>query len=455
MSELEKTIDAEPTPDADDLEQLLLEGDSTSVQRFLKVLHPADLAILFAQIDHDYWPRVVKNLSIGEISDLMEELDEHLRDDLVELLRHDQLVRALGQMHSDDAADVIADLPQPIAEAVLQDIPAKDRIEVETLMRYPEDSAGGLMQIELVSVRKDVTAQKAVEAIRANAGEVGNVHFVYVVDEKQKLYGLLPLDRLILALPDKQINDLVETEFFSVVPEMDQEDVARMFQRYDLVSLAVVDEQNRLLGRITHDDIIDVLEEEHEEDILRMAGAEEPELIYTNRVFKIASVRLPWLLCTIGGGLLSGWFLWQFKVSFPQLLALITFVPVIAAMGGNIGTQSSTIVVRGFATGRIDYHSLGRFLWRELAIGLIMGVVCGLVLGLVGSLWHENNMLGLAAGISMALAIAASAVMGVAVPFLFRLIRVDPAIAAGPLVTTANDLLGIVLYYLVALILIA
>ena len=450
-------LEADLAPDPDDLEELLESGSEVAIRSFLHTLHAADLAMVFDRVEYDLWPRVVTRLTTAEISDLMEELPDHLRDDLAELLPKAQLVDAVEKMDSDDAADVIANLPASMAQAVLEELPREDRQEVETLLAYDEDTAGGIMQMELVAVPEDATVDQAVEAIRANADEVGDVHFVYVVDAQWRLKGLLSLDKLILAQPSTPIQDLVIEKFYTVGPEVDQEEVARMFQRYDLVSLAVVNAENILLGRITHDDVIDVLEEEIEEDILRMEGLEEAELVYTNRVFKITSVRLPWLLATIGGTLVSGLIVFQFGSTFSGALALLlmTFVPVIGAMGGNIGSQSSTIVVRGFATGRIDTNNLVRYLLRELVIGAMMGACCGLVVGLVALLWHDNGILGLAVGLSLFLAIFFSAVMGVVVPYFFRLIRVDPAIAAGPLVTTANDIIGLSIYYLVAILILS
>jgi len=441
----------ENLPEVDDLEELVQGGDPKALRNFLALLQPADMAIIFDRLERDLWPKVIAPLNIAQISDLMEELPDHLRDDLAELLSHDQLTSAFEEMASDDAADVITDLPRQLAKKVLSALPTEDRREVETLLKYPEDTAGGLMQIELVSVPDSSTVDEAVEAIRANAEEAGDLHFVYVVDDNNRLVGSLSLDKLILARPDTPVSKLVDRDFLSVQTDVDQEEVAQMFKRYDLISLPVVDDQGTLLGRILHDDAVDVIEEEAEEDILRMAGAEEPELVYTNRIFRIASARLPWLLATVAGGLLSGFMLWQFKVSFPDMLALMTFIPVIAAMCGNVGTQSSTIVVRGFATGRVDFDNLGRFITRELAIGIIMGIVCGLVVGLTAHLWHGNSMLGWTVGVAMSAAITVSAMMGVLVPVVFRLIKIDPAIAAGPLVTTGNDVIGITIYYLVAL----
>ena len=445
----------ENVPEVDDLEELVQGGDEKALRNFLALLQPADMAIIFDRLERDLWPKVIAPLNIAQISDLMEELPDHLRDDLAELLSHDQLTSAFEEMVSDDAADVIADLPRQLAKKVLTALPAEDRREVETLLKYPEDTAGGLMQIELVSVLERATVDEAVEAIRANVDETGDLHFVYVVDDDNRLVGSLSLDKLILAHSSTPIGKLADRDFHSVTTDVDQEEVAQMFSRYDLVSLPVVDDQGALLGRILHDDAVDVIEEEAEEDILRMAGAEEPELVYTNRIFRIASARLPWLLATVAGGLFSGFLLWQFKVSFPEMLALMTFIPVIAAMCGNVGTQSSTIVVRGFATGHVDFNNLGRFISRELAIGIIMGIVCGLVVGLTARLWHSNAMLGWTVGVAMSAAITVSAIMGVLVPAVFRLIKIDPAIAAGPLVTTGNDVIGISIYYLVALSIVA
>lgn len=460
-----KHLDEQPTvvehlhdnpPEVDELEDLIESGDLEALDTFLTLLHPADLALLFEILDRELWPKVLTRLNIAQTSDLMEELADHLRDDLAEHLKHDQLTKVIEEMASDDAADVLADLPDSLAQDLIQSLPHEDRQEVETLLRYPEDTAGGLMQMELVSVPETATVDQAVEAIRANADDVGEVHFVYVVDDEQRLTGMLRLERLILAQAHRPIRELMQGDLSAITPDVDQEHVAQMFKRYDLVALPVVDEQGRLLGRIMHDDAVDVLEAEAHEDIMHMAGArpEEPELVYTDQLFKIASVRLPWLLATLAGLTIPALLVWLFQLSFPDMLVLVPFIPVIGAMGGNVGTQSSTIVVRGFATGRVDFHNLGRFLAKELFVSLIMGIACGLVAGLVAILWHGNFLLCITVSVAMMVAIVASAIMGVLVPYLFRVIRIDPAIAAGPAVTTIDDILAIAIYYLFALLII-
>ena len=440
-----------------DLEDLVESGDLEALDRFISMLHPADLATLFAVLPKADWPQVVSRLSITRVSDLMEELPDHLRDDLAEHLNPDQLTEAIEEMASDDAADVLADLPAPLARDLIEALPHEDRHEVETLLKYPEDSAGGLMQVELVSVPVAATVDETIEAVRANADEVSTYHFVYVVDDEHRLVGVLNLGALLLAPPDGPISELVKRNVHVVNPEVDQEIVAQMFQRYDLVALPVVDDRGRLLGRILHDDAADVLEEEADEDIMHMAGATiyEPELVYTDQVFRIAGVRLPWLLATLAGLTVPAFLVSAFQFSFPQMMTLVPFIPVIGAMGGNVGSQSSSIVVRGFATGRVDVDNLGRFLVKELMIGLLMGVACGLLAGVVAIIWHGNPLLAVTVAVSMLAAMMTAALLGVLVPWLFRLLRIDPAIAAGPLVTTINDTTAISIYYVVALALIS
>ncbi len=406
------------TDSVHDLEELVEGGDLEALDGFLGVLHAADLASLFGILPKAQWPKVISRLNIARISDLMEELPDHLRDDLAEFLEPERLSEAIEDMASDDAADVLADLPAPLARDLIEALPQEDRHEVETLLKYPEDSAGGLMQVELVAVHEDATVQETIEEVRTNAEEVSTFHFVYVVDDEQRLVGLLNLGALLLAAPDRPVHELIKRNIQVVNPEVDQENVAQMFSRYDLVALPVVDERGRLLGRILHDDAVDVLEEEAEEDILHMAGAttNEPELVYTNQLFKIASVRLPWLLATLAGLTVPALLVWAFQVSFPEMLALIPFIPVIGAMGGNVGAQSSTIVVRGFATGRVDFYNLGGFLFKELVISTLMGLACGALSGIVAIVWHGHPMLAVTVTVSMVAAIIASALMGVSCP---------------------------------------
>lgn len=441
---------------AAELEALLETGDVAAIDALLGETHQADLALLLRELPVELWPRLIARLDIGRISDVMEELPDHLRDDLATQLEPNELASALGEMASDDAADVIADLPEDMAADVIEALPHDDRREVETLLAYPEDTAGGLMQTELVSIPERATVAEVIDEIRAKRDDVGEVFFVYVVDERGRLVGVLNLGALLLSDGSRPIRDLMKTKVHAVTPDEDQERVARLFQRYDLVALPVVDRHGVLLGRILHDDVVDVLHEEADEDIMHIAGATtgEPELVYTDQLVRIAGMRLPWLLATLAGLGVPVLLTRVFQVTFPHMETLVLFIVAIGAMGGNVGSQSATIVVRGFATGRVDYRNLGHFLLKELVVSTIMGLACGALVGLVAVVWHGDTRLAATVAISMTVAIMASAILGVLVPFFFRLVRIDPAIAAGPAVTTIDDIVAIGIYYGVAVLLI-
>jgi magnesium transporter len=270
------------------------------------------------------------------------------------------------------------------------------------------------------------------------------------VDDRGHLVGVISLRQLITVPPTKKLMQIMVTDVISVRTDMDQEEVARVVEKYNILAVPVVDEENKLVGIITVDDIIDVIREEATEDIMRMAGTHEDEFVYRDNVFKVSRFRLPWILINLFGGLITGYLLWVFKVTIRDVLALVTFIPVITAMGGNVGVQSASIMVRGFATGRVDFDSLKRFLFREVRVGVIMGTTCGFAVGLVGYIWHGNPTIGLVVGIAMVVAMTIASTMGTLAPAFFKKIKVDPAIASGPFVTTANDITGILVYFGVA-----
>jgi magnesium transporter len=236
----------------------------------------------------------------------------------------------------------------------------------------------------------------------------------------------------------------------SVTIDVDQEEVANIFQKYDFISLPVVDHSTCLVGQILVDDIIDVFEEEASEDILKMAGTTEEELVYGSKIFRISRARLPWLLTNLFGGILTGYFLWLFRVTVQDVLALITFIPVITAMGGNVGIQTSTIMVRGIAVRKVLPENMFDVLLKEIKIGAIIGLVCGVVAGVVANFWHHKPLLGVVVGMAMFFAITVAAITGALAPVFFQKVRVDPALASGPIVATVVDIAGIIIYMLIA-----
>jgi magnesium transporter len=310
------------------------------------------------------------------------------------------------------------------------------------------------MQAELIAINENKTVQDAVDYIREKYEEVGEIHNVFVTNDASQLVGVVPLKKLILAKGGTLMKDIEDRCITFATPEMDQEEVSQLFKKYDVVTLPVVNRQMQILGRIVVDDVIDVIEQEVSEDIFRMSGmSEEEDIVYSATPIKICMTRLPWLMFNFFGTLVSGYFLYMYQSRLQDLLALLAFVPVICAMSGNIGVQSTSIVIRGLATGRVDFSNLGRTIGKECIVGCIIGIVCGVVGGLVGVIWQSRVVLGLIVFLSMFIAIFFGAFMGVVVPLLFKKIKIDPAVASGALITTANDLVAINVYFLLAAVL--
>jgi len=427
-------------------EKLIEKGREFEIIRLLSTLHPADIAELIDLLEDAKKKKLFALLDIQTASDVISEIDDISRELILEDISHERLSKILHDMASDDATDLIADLPQEKAEEILAAIGKKDSEEVQKLLKYSEDTAGGIMQTELVSVDQDMSAHEAIDRIRRLAQEVKSFHNVYVTTKDYQLAGVVSLKALVLASPAAPISQIMNPQPISAAIDMDQEEVANIFKKYDFISLPVVDRKGRLVGQILVDDIIDVFEEEASEDMLKMAGTSEDELLYGSKIFKISRSRLPWLITNLFGGIVTGYFLWRFKVTVKDVLALITFIPVITAMGGNVGVQTSTIMVRGIAINRVKIENLVEVLLKELKVGVLMGITCGLVAGGVASLWHHKPLLGVVVGLAMFCAITVAALTGAIVPACLKKINIDPALASGPFVTTANDITGIIIY---------
>ena len=411
----------------------------------LNDLHPADIAEIIEPLDEQDAVRVMALLGPELSAQVMVELSEFALEKITPLLPATRLSEMVAHMDSDDAADIVANLPDEEARAVLAAIEPEESADVRRLMLYDEDTAGGIMQVELIAAHEDETTADVVEHIRAAKDEVETLSYVFVVDQNNVLRGQLGLTALLLSTPETPLRELMSPCELVVEVTEDQEEVAQNFKKYDVRSAPVVDEHGRLLGRITVDDVLDVVHEEADEDFYRMAGTSEEE-IYSDKVFKISRLRLPWLLVNLGGGLITGYLVWLFRLALEDVLALVTFIPAIMALGGSVGIQSSTIVVRGIALGRINPGKVGHVLFKEFRIALVMGSVCGLGGALVAQLWHRRPVLGIIVGTSMFFAITMSAMLGAFTPAVFRRLNIDPALASGPFVTMCNDILGILVY---------
>lgn len=441
--------------DNDDLEAVLRADDATAAS-FLRLLpHPADVVESLRAVEVAQWPRLLRLVADEtERAEALALLEEPERQALLILLDPGEIGQLVKNLETDDATDVIEDLdPQEQREA-LQSLAPAERAQVEELLQFAPDTAGGLMQTELAGVRRAQTVQDAIARVRELVEQDIAVHFVYVVDDDQRLVGAIDVAHLLVHRGDKSVTQIMEPPVAKVTPDVDQEQVAGLFKKYSIVSLPVVDREGRLLGRILHDDVIHVVSEEAEEDALKQAGTSAEELLYRDRVLPIARVRLPWLITTLFGSLISGVLLTLYSGVLESAVVLVAFIPVIAAMGGNVGTQSATILTRGLATGRVGMTDVARILFREFRVGLLMGAICGIVVGGTGMfLFGDGNpVLGLVVFLAMMASMTAAATVGALAPAAMKRFGVDPAIASGPFVTTANDIVGIVIYMSTALL---
>ncbi len=413
--------------------------------RLMTEIHPADLADLIEHLESDERLSVFKLLTPERAGEVLTEISSPRQEDLTNELDDQTIALILNELDSDDATDIVNYLPRERAKKIIGLVQPGVSEELQKLVGYKTDTAGGIMALEFVSVHASSTIGEAIENIRKKREEVENLYYVWVVDDLDKLVGVVSIKDLVLEPQERKIKDIMNPDVISVDVDMDQEEVARKVKQYDLTHTPVVNGQHKLIGRITHDDIIDVIEEEASEDISLMAGVLDQE-IAEDSALKISRARLPWLLLGLLGGLVSAMVINHFHGSIEQILALSFFIPVIMAMGGSTGTQAATVVIRGLATGDISIVHTGKRLLTELRAALINGIICGILLGLVVAFWLSDPQLGVGVGFSLIVVILFSGSFGAFVPILLRKLNIDPALAAGPFITTSNDILGLLIY---------
>ena len=339
----------------DTIKRLLRRKAIPNLTKIINKTHPADIAQIFGNLTEYEYKNLFNLIKSPEVAaDVLSELDSSIVANIVKSLENERLSEILQAMSSDDLADLLSSLPADLSERILLAIKKEDSEDVEELLQHPADTAGRIMNPNFFALREDTTVQDAISAVR-KAADAEMVFYLYVVDERNHLVGVVSLRQLIIAPPYLTLKDIMIPDVISVTTDMDQEEVARIVEKYNILAVPVVDDKNHLVGIITVDDVIDVIRSEATEDIMKMAGTVEEEYSYLDNIFKASRFRLPWLITNLLGGLLTGYLMWLFKITLKEVLALVTFVPVITGMGGNVGTQSSSIVVRGIAIGKIDY----------------------------------------------------------------------------------------------------
>lgn len=430
----------------------LEEGKIEKIISRLDEMHPADITEVIRRIDDNDVVAIVRLLSEEVRSDVVAELEPEEREKLLEILPAAEIAESVvNKMDSDDAADLLSELPLEKQSNVINALEDTEQAQdILDLLTYDEDSAGGLMAKELVKVRENWTIKECEIELRKQAEEVEDIHTVYVVDEYEKLVGIIPLKAIILNSPSKKIKDITEKDVISVKANAESKEVSRLMDKYDLVVMPVVNEINQLVGRITIDDVVDVIVEEAEKDYQMLSGISE-DVESSDNVWQLTRARFPWLLVGMLGGICGALVIGFFEKGVNP--ALMAFIPLIVAMGGNVGIQSSALVVQGLANNSLT-GTIASKLFKELGVGIVNGLLCATLLLLVNLLMGEPANNSIAISVSLLSVIIFAAIFGTWIPLFFHKIKIDPALATGPFITTANDIFGLFLYFYICKLLV-
>ncbi|MEM6794866.1 MAG: magnesium transporter [Acidobacteriota bacterium] len=433
--------------------RLLRRGGRVRIAKILAKMRVEDVAVMLRGFTPAEQFDAFKLLMADfreEAGRILLELDAQSRRGILEQLEPETIAELLGTVASDDAVYILDSLPEDLREQVISivDLDEDKFSDVQAQLAYADDTAGRIMDTEFMALIEETTVGVAVDRIRQFAKDVDMISYLYVVDEHGRLTGVSPLRNLLLSDPDQTLSEVMNPSVIRVHTGTDQEEVAQLASRYDLLAIPVTDDENRLVGIVTIDDIVDIFKEEANEDFYKMAGTSDDELVYQDRSFKVAGLRLPWILFNMVGLLLAGLVVTRFEQA-NNLSILVGFIPVIMGMAGNIGSQTSTIAVRGLATGRLQlaHGQIRLFTWQQVKVGALLGVACSILVAITAYVQSDPLWVPLAVGVSLFLTVQFASLNGVIIPVIFQRLGFDPAVASGPLVTTSNDVFGILIYF--------
>lgn len=432
--------------------RLLRRNAETNLIKLIRKTHPADLAVLFRYFTDDEQSQVFNLMTNSNHTiEFLIELDDTLIANLLNIEKPERIVGLLENAPANDQSYILGILEKNQSQSVIDLLKREEQEEIEEIMGYPEDSAGAMMTTDIFTLYEDTKCSQALIELQ-DQEDAEMVFYLYVTNEYNSLVGVASLRALATNPPDKLLKDIMVKRVHSVRPETDQEDVAQLVAQYNYLAVPVIDSDNHLLGIVTVDDVVDVIREEATEDFLQMAGAGKDREILLKSSWENAKARLPWLFASWIGGIIAASIIGKFEYMLESIIALAAFIPVIIGMGGNIGTQSSTIIVRGMATGRIELGNELKIVLKELRVGLILGSLYGLMLGLFANykFLDSDPLLGVVVGLSICCSMLLAAAVGTFTPLALRKVDIDPAIATGPFVTTSIDILGVLLYFFIA-----
>lgn len=451
MIEKNENIQFELTDElVEQVEQLIASNSDTELNTLLSEFHHADIAEILDEVDLEDATYVIKLLDSETTSEILMELDEDNREKILKTLSAKEIAEEVEELDTDDAADIIAELSEERQAEVISNIENEaHKAEIKELLAYDQDTAGGLMGKELVKVYENWTVAGCLRRIRGQAKDVKRVHSIYVVDRQNKLIGRLSLKDLIVAKSDQKIADIYIKNVDYVTVEEDAEEVAKIMQKYDLEAIPVVNDNQTLLGRITIDDIVDVIREEADRDYQMAAGISQG-VEADDSIWKLTKARLPWLLIGVFGGLGAASIIEYFNEAMGSFIVLLSFVPLIQATAGNVGVQSSAIVVQGLANDSVDSNIIKRLI-KEFFLAIVNGFAIALVaLVITHFIFGTPYIVSITIGIALISVIIMAAIIGTFIPFFLDKRGIDPAVATGPFITTSNDVFGILTYFLIA-----
>jgi magnesium transporter len=437
-----------------DLREILARGDDERAREAAAAVHPADLAELVPELSEAETAILFRALDPGSRADLFEHLEPEEQEALVERLGAEVLAGALDEMSSDDRADLFVHLPEETRENLFPLLARAERNDVRRLLEFPEGTAGAIMSTEYAAVRPSMTVAEALDHLRRVAPKSETVYTVFVTGDEGKLVGVASLLDLITTPVSRRVDEIMREQVVSLPVDADQEEVARTVARYDFLALPIVDAAGRLVGIVTHDDVIDVLEEEHEEDVQLAAAIGPTETPYTKATIGLlVRKRVPWLLVLLLAGFLSSTVISAFEEALAATVALAFFIPVLIDSGGNTGSQSATLVIRGLATGDLNMGEWARVASKEILVGLGLGAVLAAAVTVWGLFWPAAREVAPVVGLTMFALVLWANLVGALMPLLLRRLGIDPAVASAPLITTLVDATGLLLYFTIATLL--
>ena len=436
----------------DTYRRLLRRKAKTNLIKLTRKTHPADLAILFRHFSLEEQIEIFTLMNENEhTAEFLTELDDSLVNDLLSNEKLERIASIIEKAPTSDQSGILNTLEEEKAQSVIELLNVDEQEEIAEIMGYPEDSAGSLMNTEVFTLHESITAGEAIKTLQ-DQEEAEMVFYLYITDDDDRLVGVISLRVLTTTPPTTTLKDIMIKNVHTIRPETDQEEVARIVAQYNFLAVPVTDSESHLLGIVTVDDVVDVIREEATEDFLQMAGAGKDREILLKSSWENAKRRLPWLFASWIGGIIAAYLIGIFEGMLENIITLAAFIPVILGMGGNIATQSSTIIVRGMATGRVNIGGEIKLIFKEMKVGIILGTMYGILLGLFAKyVFADSHVnLGLVVGLSICASMLVAATVGTVIPLFLRKLDIDPAVATGPFVTTSIDILGVLFYFLIA-----